>query len=232
MTAPSPILEMTGVTRTFHDSRGPVEVLRGVNLAITPGEFIMVTGPSGSGKTTLLNIAAMLDRAGSGSSIFCGRDTSAMSDSELCEARASRIGMVFQKFHLLQSRTARENVLFRWRYVLPDDGDRLKAADEALERVGLGEILHRPARLLSAGEMQRVAIARAIALPPTLLVADEPTGNLDSSSAIAVMKCFQSLNAGGITILMVTHNEHLLEYGTRHLVCRAGVLSTPGGSEP
>ena len=221
------ILEMIGVTRTFRDSGGPVAVLRGVNLSITPGEFVIITGPSGSGKTTLLNIVAMLDRPTSGRSSFDGREISSLSDAELCETRGRRIGMVFQKFHLLPCRSVIENVLFRWRYVAAGRDDSPAAAHQALAGVGLGDLAHRPVRLLSAGEMQRVAIARAVALPPALLVADEPTGNLDGSSATTVMKCFQALNARGITILMVTHNEHLLEYATRHLACEGGVVVAP-----
>jgi len=220
---------MAGVTRTFHDSRGPVPVLRGVNLSVTPGEFVIITGPSGSGKTTLLNIVSMLDRPTSGRSLFCGRDVNGLSDAELCETRGRRIGMVFQNFHLLPYRSAFQNILFRWRYIKPGKNAPGPSADEALARVGLADIRHRQVRLLSAGEMQRVAIARAVALPPTLLVADEPTGNLDGSAADTVMKCFRALNADGITILMVTHNEHLLEYGTRHLVCDAGILAAPKG---
>lgn len=223
---------MIGVTRTFRDSHGPVEVLRGIDIAIKPGEFVIITGPSGSGKTTLLNIVAMLDRPTSGRSLFCGHDVLELPDAELCETRGCGVGMVFQKFHLLPYRSVFENVLFRWRYVRAGRDDPRRAAEKALALVGLADIMHRPVRLLSAGEMQRVAIARAVALPPTLLVADEPTGNLDASSATAVMNCFRALNAAGITILMVTHNEHLLEYGTRHLICKAGILAIPEGKTP
>lgn len=189
------------------------------------GDFLVVTGPSGSGKTTLLNIAAMLDRQTSGSMKFEGRDVGALTDDELCETRARDIGMVFQKFHLLPHRTALENVLFRWRYLGAGDGNPREAAANALSRVGLGDVMHRQARILSAGEMQRVAIARAIALPPRLLVADEPTGNLDGASAGTVMECFRALHGAGMTILMVTHNERLLEYGTRHMACADGRLA-------
>lgn len=218
----APLLECQRVTKTFRDARGPVDVLREVALVIRPGEFVILTGPSGSGKTTLLNLAALLDRPTAGTIRFDGRDVTALSDTELARIRSRAVGMVFQKFHLLPHRSVLENVLFRWRYV--EEPADPAAAAQALARVGLADIPHRPTRLLSAGEMQRVAIARAVALPPRLLVADEPTGNLDGRSADAIMTCFRELNASGMTILMVTHNERLLDYGTRHLVCRDGRL--------
>jgi len=227
-TAASSILSMTNITRTFHDANGRIDVLKGVNLTIQPGEFVIITGPSGSGKTTVLNIVAMLDRQTGGTWEFGGRNVAGMSDIDLCRTRGREIGMVFQKFHLLPYRSAFENVLFRWRYVEQGRDDPREASTQALAKVGLAGVSHRQARFLSSGEMQRVAIARAVALRPTLLVADEPTGNLDSSSATAIMQCFKDLNSDGLTILMVTHNEHLLGYGTRHLVCRDGVLLRPG----
>lgn len=227
MTSECPILELKGVTRVFSDPRGPVRVLSGVELKVRPGDFVVITGPSGSGKTTLLNIAALLDRPTDGSARFRGRDIAGLADGELCRIRATEIGMVFQKFHLLQHRTVLENVLFRWRYVDSGAVDIRAEAERALRQVGLDAIAHRQARLLSAGEMQRTAIARATALPPRLLLADEPTGNLDGESASSVMQCFRTLNAGGMTIMMVTHNEHLLAHGARHLVCRGGRLVVP-----
>jgi ABC-type lipoprotein export system ATPase subunit len=225
--SPTPtILEMAGVTKGFADSAGRVEVLRGISLTISPGEFVIITGPSGSGKSTLLNLVALLDKPDCGSILFVGRETTTLPDHDSCVLRAGEIGMVFQKFHLLPHRSALDNVLFRWRYVSGSGGDRRAASERALAQVGLAGIMHRPARLLSAGEMQRVAIARAVALPPRLLVADEPTGNLDKASAATVMECFEKLNRDGMTIIMATHNEALLRFASRRFACEDGILKS------
>jgi putative ABC transport system ATP-binding protein len=147
-----------------------------------------------------------------------------MNEEALCAVRKHKIGMVFQRFCLLPNRSALENVLFRFRYVEGLNGEARTLALKALATVGLSGIADRPARKLSAGEMQRVAIARAVALKPDLLVADEPTGNLDKDSSDIVMGCFRTLNEQGITVLMVTHNEALKAYASRQLVCRDGAL--------
>jgi putative ABC transport system ATP-binding protein len=223
MSSPEPVLQVRNVDKSFRTPGGSVDVLRGVNLTVAPGEFLMITGPSGSGKSTLLNLVAMLDKPTSGQILFRGRNVSEIDDAGLCEIRKREIGMVFQKFCLLPHRSALDNVLFRFRYVDHQSPDiATTQARNVLEEMGLGSIGSRLARLLSAGEMQRVAIARAMVLRPALLVADEPTGNLDSTSAGTVMKCFQNLNRQGLTIIMVTHNQNLLEFSTRHKVCRDG----------
>ena len=165
-----------------------------------------------------------MDSPTSGEVLFDGVSVSAMNEEALCAVRKHRIGMVFQRFCLLPNRSALDNVLFRFRYVEGRSGEARALASEALASVGLKERGDRLARRLSAGEMQRVAIARAVALKPDLLVADEPTGNLDKDSAEVVMNCFRTLNGQGITVLMVTHNESLKAYASRHLVCRGGVL--------
>jgi putative ABC transport system ATP-binding protein len=219
-----PILQMRGVIKSFPSPVGSVEVLKGINLVMDRGDFLLITGPSGSGKTTLLNLAALLDSPTSGEVLFEGVDVSAMDEDALCVARKRRIGMVFQRFCLLPNRSVLDNVLFRFRYVEGMNGEARHLAAEALGTVGLIEIADRPARRLSAGEMQRVAIARAVASKPDLLVADEPTGNLDKGSADMVMNCFRTLNGRGVTVLMVTHNESLKTYATRYLVCKNGVL--------
>jgi putative ABC transport system ATP-binding protein len=224
MNPSSQILELAQVTKSFRDAAGRIEVLRGIDLLIAAGEFLMITGQSGSGKTTLLNLVALLDKPDSGTMRFKGQEIGGLSDSEMCALRARDLGMVFQKFHLLPHRSALDNVMFRWRYVTHSDDNIRDASQRALAQVGLSELGQRPARLLSAGEMQRLAIARAVALPPRLLVADEPTGNLDRQSSQAVMECFKKLNDAGMTIMMVTHNDGLLRYGTRHLVLQEGAL--------
>lgn len=221
---PSPVIELLGIRKHFPGPHGPVEVLHGLDLVVQPGEFVMITGPSGSGKSTVLNLVALLDRPVEGVVRFAGVDAGGMTEAERCRIRAQDIGMVFQKFHLLTHRSVLENVLFRWRY-LPGDPAAAARARAALVTVGLDGIPERCARVLSAGEMQRVAIARAVAVTPQLLVADEPTGNLDRVAATAVMDCFRRLNAGGMTVLMVTHNHELLPFASRHLVCGDGRLN-------
>ena len=224
MIASQNVLELRDVRRHFVSSHGRVDVLRGVDLKVKPGEYIIVTGPSGSGKTTLLNIASLMEQPTGGNVVFDGQDVTSLDEELLCFIRKERVGVVFQRFYLLPHRSAIENVMFRFRYVGEEEDTARKRAEEALEIVGLAHAKDRPARVLSVGEMQRVAIARAVALRPRLLVADEPTGNLDHASADSVMACFDRLNKDGITILMVTHNEGLLSHARRHLECRDGVL--------
>jgi putative ABC transport system ATP-binding protein len=224
MSALQPILEMKAVAKWFPTPTGRAEILKGIDLNLMPGEFVAITGPSGSGKTTLLMLSALLSRPSSGTILFDGEEVSSKDEAWLCQHRKYRVGMVFQKFCLLPHRTVLENVLFRFRYLQHDPDDAKNRCLQALESMGLGAKVHQSARLLSSGEMQRVAIARSVALPPRLLVADEPTGNLDRESTGMVMECFKKLNEQGLTILLVTHNEELLKYCSRHLVCRSGVL--------
>ncbi|MGQ9660757.1 MAG: ABC transporter ATP-binding protein [Kiritimatiellia bacterium] len=219
-----PLLAMQDVTKAFPTSHGFQEVLRGIQLELRKGEFLMITGPSGSGKTTLLNLAALLERPTSGRILFEGEDVTDRDEEFLCALRKSRVGMVFQRFCLLPHRTVLENVLFRFRYTKISRTEAHARSEEALCEVGLQALRDQTVRLLSVGEMQRVAIARAIALPPTLLLADEPTGNLDKESAARVMECFTSLRQRGITVLVVTHNEGLLRFCDRHLSCQDGML--------
>jgi putative ABC transport system ATP-binding protein len=225
MNAPAPVLQMSGVAKSFPSAQGRVEVLRRIDLCVEPAEFLMITGPSGSGKTTLLHLAALLEAPTSGRVLFENRELSGADETELCALRRQRIGIVFQRFCLLPHRSVLANVLFRFRYTGVPRSEARDRAEAALAELGLSAILHRPVRLLSAGEMQRVAIARAAALPPALLLADEPTGNLDRAAADAVMESFQRLHRQGITILMVTHNAQLLSLATRHLLCRDGELT-------
>jgi putative ABC transport system ATP-binding protein len=222
------VFAMSRVVRRFDSHGSSVPVLRGVDLAVRRGEFVAITGPSGSGKSTLLHLAALLDAPDEGSLVFDGQDTAKLTDAQLCRLRGRAVGMVFQRFCLLPHRTVRQNVAFRYRYVDDDDAgaDTASRVERVLVALDLSHVADRPVRLLSGGEMQRVAIARAVAMEPSLLIADEPTGNLDRSAAQSVMQAFRQLNERGLTILMVTHNEGLLQYCSRRLRLEDGYLTT------
>jgi len=222
------LLQFNDVHKSFPGPNGRVSVLRGIELSLEQGEFVAITGPSGSGKSTLLHLAALLDHASDGSIYFDGNKVKELSESGFCEIRKHKIGMVFQIYCLLPHRSVLENVMFRYRYIEHDFSQVRQQAIDILQTMGLADIIDRPARLLSGGEMQRVSIARAVVLQPRLLVADEPTGNLDSSATKRVMDCFKGLNEKGLTILLVTHNRSLLKYCTRHLICQDGMIQKAG----
>jgi len=222
MSCDSFTLEMRDVYRTFESPGESVHALREVNLQIKPGEFVAISGPSGSGKTTLLHLAALLDRPTAGDVLLNSTSTLSLDDHHLDDLRKSEVGMVFQAFHLLPRRSVIENVRFRFRYQHINDAKEMERAREALAWVDMEQLAAREVRWLSGGEMQRVAIARAVAGRPALLLADEPTGNLDRANTLAVMKCFEKLHDAGITILMVTHNEDLLSFASRRLHCLDG----------
>lgn len=220
----TPMLRFSAVTKHFSTPTGRVDALRRVDITVQKGEFLAVTGPSGAGKSTFLSLAALLDTPSSGKLHIAGCEVSCLAEAELNGLRMHSIGMVFQDYHLLPHRSVLDNVLFRFRYLdIPQRQARDRAL-AALDAVGLTALVRRPARLLSGGEAQRVAIARAIAQPPQLLVADEPTGNLDTATAQTIMQCFAALNANGLTVLLVTHNTMLLTYCSRHLNCINGHL--------
>lgn len=227
MTGRAAILEFNKVDKYFVSTHQKVEVLHKLNIHINEGEFVALTGPSGSGKSTFLHLAALLDKPTAGTLIFDGKEVSSLSELALCQLRKEAIGIVFQNYYLLSNRSVYDNVLFRFRYLNENEDTARQCVQKALAKMGLTDIANRPARLLSGGEMQRVAIARAIARTPRLLVADEPTGNLDGTATKAVMAHFQELNQSGITILLVTHNEELLDYCSRQLICRDGHIETP-----
>lgn len=182
-------------------------------------------GPSGSGKTTLMNIIGCLDKPTSGSYHLNGKDVLTYSDNELSDTRLYNIGFVFQSFHLLPKQTALENVYLPLIYAGISKKERIERATEALERVGLGDRLHFKPTQLSGGQQQRVAIARAIVNHPTILLADEPTGALDSSSGEQVMELFQKLNDEGITIIMITHDAEIASHAKRQAIIRDGILT-------
>ncbi|MBI3976324.1 MAG: ABC transporter ATP-binding protein [Armatimonadetes bacterium] len=212
------------VTKVYRMGRVDVPALRGVSLEITPGAYVAIMGPSGSGKSTLMNLIGCLDRPTSGTYLLDGQDVSRMTDDSFADVRNRRIGFVFQTFNLLARMSALRNVELPLLYGGVPRLERRGRALAALEQVGLaGRIAHGPQEL-SGGEQQRVAIARALVADPAIVLADEPTGNLDSRSGEEILAIFQDLNARGITLAMVTHDRHVAEHGRRILSLRDGLL--------
>jgi putative ABC transport system ATP-binding protein len=201
-----------------------VHALRGVALEIRRGEFLAIMGASGSGKSTFMNIVGCLDRPTSGEYILDETDVAGLSKEQLAAIRNRKIGFVFQGFNLLSRTTALENVELPTLYARIPKEDREKRAVEALELVGLGDRIHHYPSQLSGGQQQRVAIARALVNKPAILLADEPTGNLDSRTSVEIMDIFQKLNAEGLTIMMVTHEHDIAEFAKRNIVFRDGKI--------
>ena len=221
-----PVVDAQDVTRHYVLGKDTiVEALRGVSLTVPPGAFVSIVGPSGSGKSTLLNLLGALDRPTSGSLRFSGRDVADLSDAELASLRNTDIGFVFQQFHLLGRTPARDNVALPLVYRGESRRERRRRADEALDLVGLAHRRdHRPAEL-SGGEQQRVAIARALVSQPRLLLADEPTGNLDSQTGSDIMGLLQDLNAqAGVALVVITHDPEVAALAPVELPIRDGVL--------
>jgi putative ABC transport system ATP-binding protein len=221
---PAPVIELRGLTRTY-PGPPPVPALRSADLVIEQGDYVAVTGPSGSGKSTLLHLLGLLDVPTGGSYLLDGLDTSALDDKDRSTLRGRRIGFVFQAFHLLPYRTALENVQLAELYNATPRGTRLAAAVGALDAVGLGHRLDALPTTLSGGECQRVAIARALVNRPSLLLCDEPTGNLDSRNAAALMDLLDQLNAEGFTIVIITHDARVAGHASREIAISDGVLS-------
>jgi putative ABC transport system ATP-binding protein len=226
------LLELHDITRVYRMGDVDVHALRGVSLTVEEGEFIAVMGPSGSGKSTLMNVIGCLDKPTSGTYMLAGRDVSKMNHDQLAEVRNHILGFVFQSFNLLARTSAIENVELPLLYQGIGSKERHRRAAEALGRVGLGERLDHHPRQLSGGQQQRVAIARAIVSNPKVLVADEPTGNLDSKTSIEVMALFQELKATGITIVLVTHEPDIAAFATRAVVVRDGLIASDNQQTP
>jgi putative ABC transport system ATP-binding protein len=220
----TPVILVRDLTKTYTVGDVDVRALRGVSLEIPRGEFVALTGPSGSGKSTFMHLAGCLDRPTSGAYELNGRDVSRLSKRELAAVRNREIGFVFQGFNLLSRTSAIENVALPMLYGAPMPArERRRRAAAALEAVGLGGRVDHHPNQLSGGQQQRVAIARALVNQPSLLLADEPTGNLDSRTSIEVMGIFQRLNAEqGITIVLVTHEPDIAEYAARIVGFRDG----------
>ena len=218
------ILEMKHIYKNYQQGKMDVPVLKDVNFSMEEGEYVAIMGPSGSGKTTLMNLIGCLDKPTSGRFLLDGMDVSKCSENEMSDMRLHKLGFVFQSFHLLAKQSAIENVMMPLNYAGVPKKKRREIAFAALERVGLAERVDFLPNQLSGGQMQRVAIARAIVNSPKLLLADEPTGALDSKSGQQVMELFQKLNEEGVTVLMITHDSEIAEHAKRIVLIRDGVL--------
>jgi putative ABC transport system ATP-binding protein len=227
VTTGTPIIELAGVHKVYATGAGEVQALRGVSLVIHAGEFLAVMGPSGSGKSTLMHILGCLDIPTAGTYHLAGTDVSGMSEMELAQVRNKRIGFVFQQFNLLSSMTALRNVELPLCYAGVGRAERRVRALAALERVGLADrVEHRPGEL-SGGQQQRGAVARSLVTDPALLLADEPTGNLDSRSTQDLLTLFAELHAAGRTIVLITHENTVADAAGRVVRIRDGQLEAP-----
>ncbi|HKL35344.1 MAG TPA: ABC transporter ATP-binding protein [Salegentibacter sp.] len=222
----SKVIEIRQITRDFPLGNEVVKVLKGIDLDIDRGEYVAIMGPSGSGKSTLMNLLGCLDTPTSGTYILNGKDASQMGDDELAEIRNKEIGFVFQTFNLLPRTTALENVALPMIYAGYSKTDRKKRAEEVLTNVGLGDRMDHKPNQLSGGQRQRVAVGRALVNKPSIILADEPTGNLDSKTSLEIMNLFDEIHAAGNTVILVTHEEEVAHHAHRVIRLRDGMVES------
>ena len=221
-----PVLSLRGIRRDFPMGNQWVRVLKGIDLDVQPGEYIALMGPSGSGKSPLMNLLGCLDTPTSGSYFLAGEDVSRMDDDALAEGRNKKIGFVFQTFNLLPRQTALQNVALPLVYAGWSKADRQARATEVLGMVGLGDRMDHQPNQLSGGQRQRVAIARALVNTPSMVLADEPTGNLDSATSVEIMRLFDEIHARGNTLVVVTHEEDIARHAKRIVRLRDGLIES------
>lgn len=222
----NPLIKITDIKRDFVLGNEIVYVLKGINLEINKGEYVALMGPSGSGKSTLMNLLGCLDTPTSGHYVLNGKDVSQMKDDELAGIRNKEIGFVFQTFNLLPRTTALDNVALPMIYAGYSKSDRNTRAVEVLKQVNLADRMDHQPNQLSGGQRQRVAIARALVNKPSIILADEPTGNLDSKTSVEIMKLFGDIHAQGNTVILVTHEEDIAAYAHRVIRLRDGLIET------
>ena len=222
----NPLIKITNIKRDFVLGNEIVYVLKGIDLQINKGEYVALMGPSGSGKSTLMNLLGCLDTPTSGTYILNGKDVSQMKDDELAEIRNKEIGFVFQTFNLLPRTTALDNVALPMIYAGYSKSERNERATEVLKQVNLADRMDHQPNQLSGGQRQRVAVARALINKPSIILADEPTGNLDSKTSIEIMKLFGDIHASGNTVILVTHEEEIAAYANRVIRLRDGLIES------
>ena len=218
------MVEMNKVCKSFFQGKMEMKILKDIDFSMKTGEYVAIMGPSGSGKSTLMNLIGCLDQPTSGTYTLDGVDISKCSEDELSDIRLNKLGFIFQNFQLLKRQTALENVMLPLIYAKVPKSERVIRAKAALEKVGLADRINHTPDQLSGGQKQRVAIARAIINNPALLLADEPTGALDSASGKAVMELFKTLNDQGVAILMITHDRSIAEHASRIVEIRDGMI--------
>ncbi len=221
-----PIIEIKGITRDFPLGEEIIHVLKGIDLTINKGEYVALMGPSGSGKSTLMNLLGCLDTPTSGSYVLNGKHVSEMHDDELAEIRNKEIGFVFQTFNLMPRTTALDNVALPMVYAGKSKAERNERATEVLTQVGLDDRMDHKPNQLSGGQRQRVAVARALVNKPAIILADEPTGNLDSKTSVEIMNLFDDIHANGNTVILVTHEEDIAAHAHRVIRLRDGMIET------
>ncbi len=222
----SKVIEIKNITRDFPLGQEVVKVLKGIDLEIERGEYVAFMGPSGSGKSTLMNLLGCLDTPTSGTYILNGKDVSKMSDDELAEIRNKEIGFVFQTFNLLPRTTALENVALPMVYAGYSKNERTERAKTVLTNVGLADRMDHKPNQLSGGQRQRVAVGRALVNKPSIILADEPTGNLDSKTSVEIMKLFDEIHKSGNTVILVTHEEEIAKHAHRIIRLKDGMVES------